>query len=325
MGLSSTREQHLVQQARDYGTNFVRNAHLRESSRRIAEIIAPKAAIMNANSIDSVDRKYLFVYKKKTFGRVCSCITDEASSPTGTCPICHATGFVGGYDKYGTWLEDIDYTREVDLINIEPAFELNYQPTLLRLEDGATKGEILATIPIRTNAGYTDAVDYVDSISDRENSSITLYARETNTLKWYPFTIDNSKNLDPMLGASSLDIKIVLQRRDANVQTPYFCDLKWRYGLLPKQLLSIPVDTPRNSEGVSLLDYGWDESYGILNVNMDARIQSLSNGDLFYYQNRSRWLAVTEVNPFQSVDTFIGIEASARFVQTYEPVTKVMV
>lgn len=324
MGLRSTREQHLVQQARDYSTNYVRNAHLVKSSRVIGEICAEKAAIMNSNAIESVDTRWFHVYKKMTFGRVCSCTSEESSSPTQGCPVCFNTGFVGGFEKYGTWQEVIDHTREVDLINVEPAYDLNMQPTLLRLTEKALVGEIIATVNLRANAGYTDALDYIDSVSDPANSSVTLYARESGTLKWYPFDIENTSNLDPMLGASAIDIKIVLRRRDISTPTPYFSNLIWRYGLLPKTLLLVPADIPKASEGVSLLDYGWDENFAALTLTMDRRIQALKNGDLFYYVNRSRWLTVTSVTPWQAVDTFMGIECDARFMQTYEPGARVI-
>lgn len=225
---------------------------------------------------------------------------------------------------YGTWIEVIDYSREMDMINVEPAFDIGVQPTLMRLVQGATKGEIIATIPLRLNSGFVDAVDYVASVSDPKNASITMFARATGTLQWYSFTIENTAALSPMLKATSVDIKIVLKRTNKSIDTPYFCDFKLRYALVPKANLAIAVDTPRNSQGVSLLDYGFDENFGTLQVNIDDKVQSLSNRDMIYYPTRNRWLEVTEVNPFQSVDTFIGMEATARFMQTYEPGCKVM-
>lgn len=325
MGIRSTRDQRLVQQGRDYTTNFVRNTHLVKSSRVIGEIVARKASVMLTNALTSVDTRWFLLFKKMSFGRVCSCTSQESSSPSDNCNICYGTGFVGGYEKYGTWTEVLDYTRDMDLINIEPAYDLGITPTLLRLVEGAKKGVISVTIPIRANAGFTDAFDYIDSISDPANSGITIQARESGTNTWFPVDAQNTASLDPMLGAASIDIKVIMTRRSAEVPTPYFQDLKWRYGLVPRKMLSLPVDIPRNTEGVSLLDYGFDENFGSLNVSFDNRVQTLSNGDLLYYVNRNRWLCITEVQPFQAVDTFIAIDATARFMQTYEAGTRVMI
>lgn len=56
------------------------------------------------------DRRAFFYYKRKTNGRRCSCYGDELS-PDSDCGVCYGTGFVGGYDKYGTFTEVIDFTR----------------------------------------------------------------------------------------------------------------------------------------------------------------------------------------------------------------------
>lgn len=325
MGIRSTREQRQVQLGRDYSTNFVRNTHLVKSSRVIGEIVAKKAAIMLTNAISSVDTRWFTLFKKMSFGRVCSCTSSESSSPSDNCNLCYGTGFVGGYEKYGTWTEIVDYTRDMDLINIEPAYDLGITPTLLRLCEGARKGVISVTLPIRANAGFTDALDYIASVSDPGNAEITIQARETGTKTWYPVNVANPSGLDPMLAAASIDLQITLYRKTVDVATPYFQDLKWRYGLVPRKMLDIPVDIPRNTEGVSLLDYGFDENFGSLAVSFDRRVQTLGNGDMLFYRDRNRWLCITEVQPFQAVDTFIAIDATARFMQSYEAGTRVMV
>jgi len=75
----------------------------------IKEQLAPRIAQKSANAVLS-DRRAFFYYKRKKNGRRCSCFGNE-TSPDSDCLVCYGTGFVGGYDKYGTHSEIIDYTR----------------------------------------------------------------------------------------------------------------------------------------------------------------------------------------------------------------------
>lgn len=75
----------------------------------IKDQLAPRIAQKSANAGMS-DRRAFFYYKRKTNGRRCSCYGDELS-PDSDCSVCYGTGFVGGYDKYGTFTEVIDFTR----------------------------------------------------------------------------------------------------------------------------------------------------------------------------------------------------------------------
>lgn len=76
----------------------------------IRDQLAHRIAQKSSNAGMS-DRRAFFYYKRKTNGRRCSCYGDELS-PDSDCGVCYGTGFVGGYDKYGTITEVIDFTRQ---------------------------------------------------------------------------------------------------------------------------------------------------------------------------------------------------------------------
>lgn len=75
----------------------------------IRDQLADRIAQKSSNAGMS-DRREFFYYKRKTNGRRCSCYGDELSADSD-CGVCYGTGFVGGYDKYGTFTEIIDFTR----------------------------------------------------------------------------------------------------------------------------------------------------------------------------------------------------------------------
>lgn len=320
MGLRSSRESRSMQIRRDYSeVPYTRNQHLVKSSRVIAEILAKKQAKMGSNAINSVDRREFYYFRRKSFGRICSCSIGDVSSPSKNCPICYGVGFVGGYEKYGTWCETLDYTYgDLELINVEPAYETNATTTLLRLSDGAKKGAVRGTFKLRRNAGYCDAFQIVDSVTN--DNDVTALVREHGTNSWIEA---NVHNMTTLMHADMLDFEVTLKRRGSKAATPYFSHLMFRYGLLPREDVIIPVDIPRNTEGISLLDYGFDENMGSLQVAIDDRLRTIASRDVFYVIEKNRWLEVNEVQPFHAVDTQLSSDVTCRFVQPYEAVNNV--
>ncbi len=310
-----------LQSVRDYSeVPFTRNQHLVKSSRRIAEILAKKQARMGTNAVSSVDKRDVYFFRKKTFGRVCSCAMGT-SSPSKNCRICYGKGFVGGYEKYGTWTEVIDYTLpEIEFVNVEPAHDLNVVPTLFRLKSGAKKGVIKATLRLRKNAGYCDAFQIVDSTEN--GNSVEVLVREVGTTSWIEAT---TQNMTTLMHSEQLEFKVTLARRSASFETPYFSHIMLRYGLLPYDKLTLPVDIPRNTEGISMLDAGWDESFGSLSVFMDNRVHTIQNDDMLFFPEKNRWVEVTEVQPFHAVDTVLSFDVTCQFVQKYHSVYNVPV
>ncbi len=309
-----------VQLNRDYSeAPYTRNNHLVKSSRRVAEILAKKQAKMGTNAVSSVDRRDFYFFRKKTFGRICSCAMGPESSPSKNCNICYGKGFVGGYDKYGTWTEVLDFTfGDIQMVNVEPAFDLNVVPTLMRLTPGAKKGVIRGTFRLRRNAGYCDAFAIVDSVQPGNN--VVAMVRESGTTSWIEAS---NHNLTTLMHAEALDFEVTLTRKSNKGESPYFSHLMLRYGLLPYEQLLIPADIPRNTEGISLLDYGFDENFGSLSVFLDNRLQTVANDDMFFFPERNKWIEVTEVQPFQAVGTMLSMDVTCRFVQPYEAINRI--
>jgi hypothetical protein len=80
-------------------------------SQIVREQLIPQISNRTRNSI-SVDGRHVLLYQRLRSGRRCTCWQGVDSTPTSECPICLATGFSGGFLKWGTDLYLMDPSRE---------------------------------------------------------------------------------------------------------------------------------------------------------------------------------------------------------------------
>jgi len=292
--------------------------HLARHTREIAQELMLRGAQMTDNAL-SVDTRWFYYYKRKTVGRRCSCVAGEQSTASGTCGCCYGTGIVGGYDKYGTHTELVDSTYpKLDMINVTTRPEP--RPSSLVLEQGATTGVVKARIKMRRNAGY------VDNMHVHSTAGVTVEIKASNSAVWVPAT---SIALTTMLDAEHVDVKVTLHRSSVRDESPVFLKLFVRYGLLPKTEIELPGDIPKNTESVSLQEYGFDEQFGTVNVVMGSaghgrtsKITTFSNEDFLYYIERARHWKITEVSPTYALGVYASFDITARWVQSFEAYRK---
>lgn len=316
MGIRSVRRGAHSQQWRDDGNSVMsRTDGLVGPGREIAEQLIKQVVKLNSNAL-SIDTRYFYYYKRRASGRTCSCLLGEQTSPDGMCNVCYGTGVVGGYDKYGTWSETLDYTTpELTTSGIVP--ELGLRPVLLVLDPMSTSGWIESTFQVRRNQGYVDTIRAI-------YSSKSGYSKVTPTIRAAGSPLSsavplNDDNLTAMLrSAMAITLRVVMTRESVDVVSPAFSSIYFRYGLLKKPNLSIPGDIPTNTETVNLQEYGFEEQFGVTQIVFDNRITSYTQDDFLYYPEQDKVYKITEVSPKYAIGKYMGFDVNCRVAQQFE-------
>jgi hypothetical protein len=319
MGVRQYRANERVGHHRDDPNRvYTRTDHMGDNPRRISLELVKQVQQMTDNAL-GVDTRWFYYYKRRNSGRRCSCSLGEQANPSSTCLICYGTGYVGGYDKYGTRSETIDSTyMSLDLINVTTNVETT--PSSFILEEGATKGVIRGTMRINSNVGY------VDNLHIFAKGQYEIVLRPKGGLIWFPA---NAANLTTLLIHPELEFEIRMWRDSISKASPKFLKMYVRYGVLPKDECMLAGDLPVNTESVSLQEYGYDEQFGSVQVVMGAagknksgRVTTFTIDDFVYYIERSRFWKLTEVKPNYALGLFTSFDLTARWVQKYEIYTK---
>lgn len=284
-------------------------------ARQIAKQLVAQAIKMNSNAL-SVDTRYFYYYKRRSTGRTCSCMLGEQTTPDGTCNLCYGTGVVGGYDKYGTYADTLDYTTPMlNMSGVIPDY--TQRPMLLVLDAQATSGWVEATFLVRKNAGYVDRLKSIYS-SRAGVSSITLTIRESTAPVSAAVPLTDTALTTLITTATSITIRATLTRVSLDAPTPAFSSVYFRYGLLPKPKIQLPGDIPPNTETVNLQEYGFEEQFGITQIVFDNRVKSYTQDDFLYYPEQDKVFKITEVAPKFALGEYMGFDVNCRIAQQFE-------
>lgn len=316
MGIRSVRQGAPTQQWRDDGnTAMSRTDGLVGPARQIAEQLIQQVVKINSNAL-SVDTRYFYYYKRRAAGRTCSCLLGEQNTPDGTCNICFGTGITGGYDKYGTYSDTLDYTTPMlNMSGVVPDF--NTRPILMVLDSQSTTGWIEATFDVRKNRGYVDSIRAIySSRSGFSTVTPTVRAFGAPLSSAVPLSEDNLRSF--IVTAPKITIRVTMTRASLDVVSPAFSSIYFRYGLLPKDRLQIPGDIPTNTETVNLQEYGFEEQFGITQIVFDNRITSYTQDDFFYYPEQDKVYKATEVAPKYAIGKYMGFDVNCRVAQQFE-------
>jgi len=327
MGVRNQRRSRQVNNYQDAGNRvYARNDQLAITSKHIGQFLVKQEAKQRSNALEVDVREFMY-FRRRSSGRLCSCMLGGENSPHEHCMICYKTGFVGGYDKYGTRTEVVDVTfPDIVLVNIHSNTEDSTRPTFFKLDDGAKQGKISALVPLRSSAKYVDALEIYDNAESLEGAgSVSVVCREHGSALWVPFTSTNVTQILATETTGMLELEVTIKRRSLNVPSPLFSHVYLRYGLLPKQRTIIKLDIPRNIETITMLEYGYEESFGSLSLFADNKVQTYSINDFLYYTNKGKYWMLTEVQPFNALGINVSFDLTARHVQPFEVVTSVPV
>lgn len=329
MGLRQQRQNRHANTFRDSSADrvYARNDQLAITSRTIGMNLAKQQARMNRNAL-LVDTRNFYYFRRRSSGRLCSCVLGDESTPNSTCLVCYNTGFVGGYDKYGTCTEVIDVTHpSIVLTNVHPNYEEATRPVHFRLDDDAKLGTIQATIPLRTNSNsYVDALQvYSNAAVLEDRGVIDTMCREHGSNTWLQFNTANVWNILHTSSATAIDVIVYMKRKSLKSVSPALSHIVVRYGLMPEAKSIVHADIPRNTESITLQEYGFEEQFGTLSMFMDNTIQTFSIDDFFYYIDKAKFWKITEVQPFYSMGMHISFDLTARHLQPFEIATQMIV
>jgi hypothetical protein len=277
-----------------------------DSSHQIAlEQLIPSVQHMVRNSI-SVDRREIFYYFKKVQGRECSCVKENETAE-GKCPICYKTGWVGGYDKFGTHTEILDITARHSSFNI--LGDYTQRPVPMLLEKDQIFGSMTFDLELRQNNGALDLLQILDY--QPEGSSIKYFIMQG--LSWVQLT---PESLTGQLNQHAIKIKVDMSRLNLNFPSPKLTAIRIRYNLRDELMIHSDWPHPKNSRALS--EYGVFNQWQSCEINMDDTIPVITPEDWVYRSDRNERWKIIESDRYDPLTLTIGWNLTARLVQPFE-------
>lgn len=277
--------------------------------------LIPQIVNRTRNAVRVNGQEFLF-FQRKQAGRRCSCFSVE-QAPEGKCGICFATGFVGGYEKYGCETETVDVTRPgLRLVNVEPNYEARTRPVLFGLIEGAISGYIECDIEVRRNVGLVDNLMVSSSVADPRNSSVS--ATVLAGAVWRPLS---EQTVGTLLQNRSIKIRVQLTRRLATMESPFLSHMFIRYRKLERP--RILADIPRRRKSVVLAEFGINDSYETINLATADEPRNISTEDFFVMTSEgTRWKVVDE-SENKPGDILTAHDVMCRRVHAWEAIAMV--
>ncbi len=277
--------------------------------------LIPQITRRSRNAV-AVDRVDFYFYQRKQAGRRCSCFAVE-QAPAADCLICHGTGYVGGYDKFGCETDVVDYTRPgLRCINVEGNFDEKTRPVMFRLMERALYGVIEFDMEVRANVKMVDALQLQESRRDRRHSRVTAELYQCGA--WVALT---DAALSRALYGTSIRGRITMERDNLNVPSPLLTQLLMRYRKLDKP--RVHADIPRRRRSVILEEFGVAPTAEMMNLFLADNPRSVSTEDIFIMCNEgSRWKVVDE-SENKPGGILTSHDVMVRLVQPYEPYSRI--
>lgn len=275
--------------------------HVHEIAR---DQLIPQIKKMSSNAV-LTDRREFYYYARKRTGRRCSCYLYETSQ-RADCVICLGTGIVGGYEKYGTKTEVIDFTLPLlSMVNVEPNFDEDTRPIYFRLIDGSKKGIITGELPINQNIGLIDTMLISQPVFNR---NIKVFAKDpTGSEK----EIVEKEDLEDFLAYDRVQIRIEITD---GVERPYLSHFMMRYKT--KEDPIVFGDIPRSQEEFQTLGpSGIIDFYNEIQIFFDTeKLQNIQNEDILYRLQDGRRFKIINVNKNVIINQLTSTDTGARFL-----------
>lgn len=269
----------------------------------IAGQLAPRTQTLSANAVLS-DRREFYYYSRKKSGRRCGCYLYE-TSPDAQCPICLGVGIVGGYEKFGTKTELLDFTSpDLVCVNVEPNFEQDTRPVFLQLVPGAKFGFVEGWVPIRNNIGEMDTYLVSQPVY---NKGTKLFATTPTNVTTQ---ILSKEDLIPFLAFDKVKLRVEFTAGD---KRPLFSHVMIRYRVAENSVVN--GDVPRATNDLGATQFGVLEVYQELSIFFDGRTVSfIQNEDVLIRLEDLRRFKIVSVNENRWGGVLTSIDTSARFI-----------
>lgn len=277
--------------------------HVHEIAR---DQLVPMIQTMSANAV-LVDRREFYYFQRKKVGRRCSCYTIE-SSPDNSCQVCYGVGIVGGYEKFGTISETIDFTTpDLLMVNCEPAYGADSRPVFLQLKDGFNSGYVEATLPIKQNIGAIDTYYLYQPLYTQGTQIFASNSTGSGEIK-------KLEDFEPYLADNKITVRIVFNRiNNSRPQKHLMSHFMLRYKTQAEQL--VYGDIPKSDSGLTLTNVGVFDSYTELSIFFDGKtVRTYGNEDLLYRLYDGKRFKIVQVTPNIVANILTSIDTRARFL-----------
>ena len=267
--------------------------------------LIPQAIKRQSNALKT-DQRLIYVYFKKTAGRPCSCLA-ENNTPEGRCQICFKTGYVGGFDKFGTHSEILDITSASSSFNIVGNFKK--RPVPMTLDEKALNGTIVFDFEVKNNIGILDLLQTIDYQPEGSAIVYSIF----NGITWVPL---NEDNIVSMLGQPTMKIKVDMSRRNLQQKSPELNHVRIRYEHREEMFVRSDWPHPKNSR--TLAEFGIFNSWQTLSFNLDNTIAFINPEDWVFRADRNERWKIIEVDRFDPETLLLGHDVTVRLVQPHE-------
>lgn len=269
----------------------------------IRDQLAPRIQTKSANAALS-DRRYFFYYRRKRTGRRCGCYLTE-TSPENQCPICIGTGVVGGYDKFGTITEILDYTTpNLIMVNVEPNYAEDTRPVYLKLMDGKQSGYAEGILPIKSNIKQVDNFMLYQPIFNKGTKIIATCPLGNSR------EIKEREDFTPFLNFDKVKIRIEFNKVD---ERPIVSHFLLRYQI--KDDLRIWGDIPQSEQEPTGTELGQFEMYQEIGIFFPYRpVLKYRNEDVLYRCSDGRMFKIVMVKENIVANVLTSTDVRARYL-----------
>ncbi len=266
--------------------------------------LAPRIQTMSANAL-LTDRREFYYYKMKKTGRRCSCYVVE-NSPNKQCLICFGTGIVGGFEKFGTFSETLDYTTpNLVMVNMEPTLLEDTRPVFFKLSDGFNTGYVEGVFPLVQNVKTIDTYMLYQPLF---NHGAKIKAFDPTGASAY---IAKCEDWEPFLLFDKVRVRVEFTRDPK--QKNLFSHLYLRYKTAQKQIIF--GDIPRSEENLSATQFGFIDAYSEITVFFDGKtVLNFENEDLLYRLSDGKRFKFTTINPNLVAGTLTSWDTRCRYL-----------
>jgi hypothetical protein len=269
----------------------------------IKEQLAPRIAQKSSNAVLS-DRRAFFYYKRKKNGRRCSCFGNE-TSPDSDCLVCYGTGFVGGYDKYGTHSEIIDYTKPYVFAY---GVKFDYENRTVGFV-GTAGSYIEAEVEFPRNARDIDTLYF--GVDKQEAFKLSVISPVVTD-------IDKPKDLQSVLNLGKIRIRITF------LKDAYFQFLLLRFVISDDNV--VYADIANNDAAPSLDNFGEFDSLSEIPMTFSgSKMSMIDSKDILYRLHDGAKLKVTSSTKNIVAGTLTEVTANARFLISMDKIDKKLI
>ena len=296
--------------SRSYGdpTDIARD----EFHRLAKEQLVPQIANRTRNAI-AVDRREIFFYQRLREGRRCVCWSNGEATPHAQCPVCLATGFAGGYLKWGTDLYHFEPSRKWYGVNTQLTPLLGV-PLWFSLEDGATSGYV-EWVQEMKQSRYFGVDSWGMDYRQGKGSLTFVFKLEGFDPTYIPFTENALKERILLADSGRFRFRVLMSRPTSIDDSPIFLHFWFRVLTEDETPPVLYVDVPRKNESNVLAEYGVLETFNQIQFAFPAdKIQKINLEDLIIkLEDMTRW-KIIEQSPNDPLNIMTSFDVQARKV-----------